>query len=337
MLRSSLSTSMLLALEEELKRVVNSVGENIPDSLHYILAHHMGWEGVNAGIQTSGKRIRPLLLLLTASASGGVWENALPAAAAVELIHNFSLIHDDIEDNSPLRRGRPTVWKIWGMPLAINAGDGLFTLAHQSLLQLRGTADCATTLNAAIILHNTCLELTMGQHLDISYENRRDLTLDDYWPMVTGKTAALISACTELGAITAAAEQSRVNFYKEYGFNLGMAFQALDDLLGIWGDSEATGKSAESDLVSGKNSLPVLYALSQNGPFANRWREGPLQSNEVPELAHQLEVEGARDYTQEIATCFTDKALQALSNAEPSGEAGENLIEITDQLLKRKI
>ena len=337
MLQSSLTASMLQAIEQELRQVINSVGEENPDSLRHILAYHMGWEGDTAGVLAAGKRIRPLLLLLTASAIGGGWEHSLPAAAAVELIHNFSLIHDDIEDNSPLRRGRPTVWKIWGMPLAINAGDAMFTLAHQSILHLRDTTDWDIALKAEIILQNTCLELTKGQHLDISYENRRDLTLDDYWPMVRGKTAALISACTELGALTAAAEQPVLNLYKDFGYNLGMAFQALDDLLGIWGDSEATGKSADSDLVSGKKSLPVLYALSQNGPFANRWRDGPITADEVPDLANQLDAEGVRDYTQETASCFTDKALQALSSAEPAGQAGEELVDLAEQLLSRNI
>jgi geranylgeranyl diphosphate synthase type I len=337
MLSSSLPDMMLSAIEDELHQVVSSLDSSRSNGLYPLLAYHMGWEGEGTGKQATGKRIRPLLLLLTTSAAGGNWESALPAAAAVELIHNFSLIHDDIEDNSPVRRGRPTVWNKWGIPLAINAGDAMFTLAHLSILDLKETAGLETALEAALILQNTSLNLTKGQHLDMSYETRRDLSLDDYWLMVSGKTASLISACTELGALIASTDQPTQKFYQDFGFNLGMAFQALDDALGIWGDSESTGKSAESDLVSGKKSLPVIYALNQKGPFADRWLKGPIQAQEIAELAQQLDLEGARDYTQESAASFTDKALNALASAAPSGQAGELLSELAGRLLRRNL
>ncbi|MGW8250317.1 MAG: polyprenyl synthetase family protein, partial [Anaerolineales bacterium] len=136
------------------------------------------------------------------------------------------------------------------------------------------------------------------------------------------------------GALIAPTDPPTQAHYKDFGYHLGMAFQALDDVLGIWGDSQTTGKSAESDLVSGKKSLPVIYALSLKGVFAERWLSGPIEAKEVPELAHQLEAEGARDYAQESAACFTDKALNALANAAPSGQAGELLSELADRLLK---
>lgn len=331
-----LPNQMLQAIEAELKFAVSSVNQPQLGNFHHILAYHLGWEGEGAGQNATGKRIRPLLLLLTTSAAGGEWERALPAAAAVELIHNFSLIHDDIEDNSILRRGRPTVWNIWGIPLAINAGDAMLTLAHLSIFRLEQTCGYETALKAAEILQNACLELTKGQHLDISYENRNDLTLDDYWLMISGKTASLISACSNLGALIAGCDSSIRDLYREYGHNLGMAFQALDDLLGIWGDEALTGKSNASDLISGKKSLPVLYALERSGPFAERWRRGSIQPDEVHDLARQLELEGARDYTLETASCFTDRALQALTEAEPKGIGGEELIQLTDILLKRQ-
>lgn len=332
----NVSNQMLQAIERELQWMVSSV--NLPQlgNFHHMLAYHLGWEGEGAGQNATGKRIRPLLVLLTTSAAGGDWERALPAAAAVELVHNFSLIHDDIEDNSTLRRGRPTVWYLWGIPLAINAGDAMLTLAHLSIFRLGQTCDNEIALKAAEILQNACLELTKGQHLDISYENRNDLTLDDYWLMISGKTASLISTCANLGALIARSTLSTRESYREYGHNLGMAFQALDDLLGIWGDEALTGKSNASDLISGKKSLPVLYALQLSGPFAERWRRGSIQPDEVHDLAHQLEAEGARDYTLETASCFTDKALQALSQADPKGVGGEELIQLTNRLLQRQ-
>lgn len=330
---SALSDMMLSAIEEELHCVVDNAGISQPGGLYPMMAYHMGWEGTSV----AGKRIRPLLLLLTTSAAGGTWENALPAAAAVELIHNFSLIHDDIEDNSPLRRGRPTVWNRWGIPLAINAGDAMFSLAHLSILRLQENIDCDLVLKASQILQDTCLNLTKGQHLDMLFENQNDISLDDYWHMVSGKTANLLSAATELGAVIASAGPSVQTHYQEFGYNLGMAYQAQDDLLGVWGDVSATGKSTESDLVSGKKSLPIIYALTQNGPFADRWRQGPVRSQEIPELARLLELEGAQAYTVECAEFFTNKALGALSGAEPGGQAGKMLSELAGKLLKRNL
>lgn len=328
---------MLPAIEDELRQVVRQADEPNLENFHHMLAYHMGWEGVEAGQAATGKRIRPLLVLLTNASLGGDWQVALPAAAAVELVHNFSLIHDDIEDDSPLRRGRQTVWKKWGIPLAINVGDAMLTLAHLAILKLEETSNCAIAFEAEKMLQQTCLDLTRGQHRDISYADRKVMSLDDYWPMVAGKTGALLSACTGLGGLVAGANNEVITALREFGMNLGIAFQALDDLLGVWGDAALTGKSTDSDLVSGKKSLPVLYGLSQKGEFANRWQNGSILPTEVHQVAQLLEAEGARDYTQETAACFTDKALQALDRAEPSGPAGEELASLAGQLLQRRL
>jgi geranylgeranyl diphosphate synthase type I len=302
-----------------------------------MMAYHMGWEGEGAGPEATGKRIRPILVLLTTQAAGGDWQRALPGAAAVELIHNFSLIHDDIEDNSPLRRGRPTLWTQWGIPLAINTGDAMFTLAHLTLLKLAETTNSRITLAATNVMQETCLLLTQGQHLDISYEDEKTLPIQAYWPMVSGKTAALLSACTEIGALVADADEERRAAYRQFGHDLGLAFQALDDILGIWGDAAKIGKSNASDLVAGKKSLPVLYGLTQNGIFAQRWLAGPITPAEIPDLADQLEIEGARDYTQTEANRLTDSALKALEQAQPQGEAGKALIQLAHKLLQREV
>lgn len=327
---------MLPAVEDELERSLSSVQTAELEGLYQMFAYHLGWEGEEAGPEARGKRIRPLLLLLTTAAAGGIWEKALPAAAAVELIHNFSLIHDDIEDNSPTRRGRTTVWKKWGIAQAINAGDAMFTLAHLSILRLAETSPASSVLRAASILQRTCLHLTEGQYLDISYEARGDLTLEAYWSMVSGKTAALLSACTELGALAATASDERQDSFREFGHFLGLAFQAKDDMLGIWGDSALTGKSAESDLLSGKKSLPVLFGLTQRGAFAHRWEQGGITDKEVASLAKQLKAEGAFDYVQEAVRRLTDQAIQALESAGPEGDAGQTLFTLADKLLSRQ-
>jgi geranylgeranyl diphosphate synthase type I len=331
-----LTEKYLPAIEEDLRQAIARVKQPGLETMHFMLAYHMGWEGEDAGPEARGKRVRPLLVILSSTAAGGKWRSALPAAAAVELVHNFSLVHDDIQDQSPLRRGRPTLWTRWGAPQAINAGDTLFALAFITLQRLEETVSPQAALQSAQILLEACLTLTKGQYLDLSYEGRGDLTLDDYWPMVSGKTAALLSACTELGALAAQVEPEIRAAYQHFGHLLGLAFQAQDDLLGIWGDAALTGKSAESDLLSGKKSLPVLYGLSQGGVFAKRWLEGPIRSEEVPGLAAQLEADGARRYTQERATQLTTQALEALQETGLRGKAGEALFTLARRLLQRK-
>ncbi len=323
------------AIEAELQMVVKLANQPGLQDLSTILVYHMGWDGIDQKPEARGKRIRPLLLLLCASATGADWKDALPAAAGIELLHNFSLVHDDIQDKSDLRRGRETVWKIWGIEQAINVGDTLFVLAHQSVLRLAETISLQVCIQAMNIFDAACLALTQGQFLDISYEKRSDLSMEDYWPMVAGKTAALLSSCTEIGALIGQVEPEKRHLYKNFGRDLGLAFQVQDDLLGIWGDSVFTGKSAESDLVSGKNSLPVLFGLEMNGPFARRWSQGNIQPAEVEDLANQLEAEGAREFTQVKAQELTDQALQALQYACPTGEAGIALHQLAAKLLKR--
>jgi geranylgeranyl diphosphate synthase type I len=327
---------MLPAIEKELKQAISPIQTSELSGLYKMFTYHLGWEGEGAGPEARGKRIRPLLSLLTNAASGGTWQKALPAAAAVELVHNFSLIHDDIEDNSPLRRGRPTVWKKWGIAQATNTGDAMLTLAHLSILRLTEVISTSSVLQATELLQSTCLHLTQGQFLDISFEARGDLNLDAYWSMVSGKTAALLSACAELGALVAnASEECRVAF-RAFGRALGLAFQAQDDLLGIWGNSALTGKSAESDLVAGKKSLPVLYGLSQKTAFFQRWEQGGILANEVPALAELLKAEGAYDYTQEAVRKLTGEALEALEHAQPQGDAGQALYTLAEKLVARQ-
>ncbi len=336
----TLAREMLPRVEAELQRIVHLARTPDTAELHAMLTYHMGWEGAGAGPEAQGKRIRPLLVLLSAGAAllrdrdadslEGTeprWLRALPAAAAVELLHNFSLIHDDIQDNSPLRRGRPTVWKQWGIAQAINAGDAMYTLAYTAMLPLG--------VVALDILQRTCLHLTQGQYLDISFEGRTAVTVDEYWAMIGGKTAALLAACTELGALAAGADERRRAAYREFGRHLGLAFQVQDDLLGIWGNPSLTGKSAASDLAAGKKSLPVLYGLAQGGAFAERWAEGPVSVDEAGVVAGMLAAEGAREFTQSQADGLTMKALGYLEEASPQGEAGAALGELANRLLGR--
>lgn len=333
---ASFIENMSPAIEMELQTCVAFADGDDLSELYQMLKYHLGWEGVGAGFKAQGKRIRPLLLLLTNEATGGEWKRALPASASVELVHNFSLIHDDIQDKSEIRRGRSTVWKKWGKAQAINAGDSMFALAHIALQRLENTIPTSIIHHATEVMRTACLTLTQGQYLDLAYEGRGDLTTDSYWPMVTGKTASLLAACVEIGAILGGVEAAGLPAYREFGINLGLAFQVHDDLLGIWGDATITGKSAEMDLLSGKKSLPILYALEKNGLFADRWKQGNIQSNEVADLSKTLEAEGAKIYAQKMTNQLTLKALHAFETTNPTSEAAKALIEMANQLMERE-
>jgi len=328
--------TLLSHIEQELQRQVARLNSPRTKPFHDMLTYHMGWTGEGAGPEATGKRIRPLMVLLCTAASGGDWQSALPAAAAVELVHNFSLVHDDIQDNSEKRRGRPTSWTKVGVPMAINVGDALFVMSNQAIIDLKQTYPAEVVVRAAEILHNTCLDLTRGQFLDMSYEERNDLGVDDYWPMVAGKTAALLSACCHIGALLGGADETKQEAYRSFGQYLGLAFQVQDDILGIWGDESVTGKSVASDLVEGKNSLPVLAGLSANGKFAERWRQGPIMVHEVEIMARLLSTEGGYAAAYDAAQQMTDLALLNLQEADPQGDAGDALYELADKLLKRR-
>ena len=243
----------LRAVEGEMRQILLAPGERVRP-LYDMMAYHLGWVDEQAKpVQAdSGKRLRPLLCLLCCEAAGGDWQQAVPAAAGLELIHNFSLIHDDIEDNSPTRRGRPTVWALWGLPHGINAGDSMLMLARLALgrLSSRGV-DPGIALQAMDILDRTCLRLCEGQYLDMAGEGHLDMSEEDYLEMTGGKTAALLAASTQMGALIAGAGDA-VESYRQFGWNLGLAFQMVDDLLGIWGDPAVTGKSAADDVRSRK-------------------------------------------------------------------------------------
>jgi geranylgeranyl diphosphate synthase type I len=323
-------------IESELQKQVSRLDTPRTQPFHEMLTYHMGWTGEGAGPEATGKRIRPLMVLLCTAACGADWQLALPAATAVELVHNFSLVHDDIQDNSDKRRGRTTTWVKWGMPMAINVGDALFVMSNQAIIDLKANYPAEVVVKAAEILHNTCLDLTRGQFLDMSYEKTNELGVEDYWPMVSGKTAALLSACCHIGSLLGGADEARQDAYRSFGQYLGLAFQVADDILGIWGDEALTGKSAASDLIEGKKSLPVLAGLGANQEFAARWKQGPIRAEEVQELARSLASEGGYQAAVDAAKQMTDLALMSLREADPQGEAGEALFELADKLLKRK-
>jgi geranylgeranyl diphosphate synthase type I len=326
----------LPAVEGELKQAVYGF---VPDQFadfRQMLTYHMGWEGEGAGSKAQGKRLRPLLVLLCCEACGGDWQKALPAAAAVELVHNFSLIHDDVEDQGETRRGRLTVWAKWGQAHAINAGDLLFSIANAEMLNLSNTNGKEAAIEAMRLFQKTCIHLTAGQYLDMSFEKMTTITLEDYWPMIEGKTAALLSCCAELGAICANTPEQTRNNLGEFAKYLGLAFQVQDDWLGIWGDSKLTGKSNASDLIAGKKTIPILYGLKHSQKFLERWLAGPISEIEAPVIAEMLKQEGADEFTVKESNRLTEISMQALKKAFLNNDAGQAIEAMAIKLLERK-
>jgi geranylgeranyl diphosphate synthase, type I len=324
-------------LDATLRQVVDSAPIETPDYA-VMLRYPLGWVDANNQPyhQQTGKRIRPILLLLCNEAAGGKWEDALFAAAAAELLHNFSLVHDDIQDNSPMRHGRSTVWKIWGGPNAINAGDALFALAYISLTRL---AECGIEPSIMVdcwrIFNSTVLELTRGQHLDMRFENESNVSVDDYISMISGKTAALVACCAEIGALIGSSDHALASRYANFGLNLGIAFQIRDDILGIWGDADVTGKSVATDIVSRKKSLPVLYGLQQNTKLVELYQKETFEEPDVERAVALLDSVNALQFTQQQEAKFYERAIASLNEANPQGEAAVALKALIDRLFER--
>ena len=272
-------------IDAELKSVLAERQSPFYDMMRY----HLGWVDEKGNVLTSsgGKALRPTLCLLACEAVGGDYRQALPAAAAIELVHNYSLIHDDIQDDDRERRHRPTVWSIWGKPQAINAGTAMRVLANLALLRLKelGVPD-QKQLRAHYLIDEKCMSLIEGQYLDISYETRFDITVDDYLDMIRKKTAALIACSLELGALLGTDDEQVIESFRNIGTNLGLAFQIRDDILGIWGDEQKTGKPSCSDIRRKKKSFPVIWAFDKaqgelRTDLLNFYRNGASGTNGI--------------------------------------------------------
>jgi geranylgeranyl diphosphate synthase type I len=333
MVLTVLQKQLLPEIETHLRNFLQSLDFGQSQPLHEMISYHMGWEDEGG---SHGKRIRPFLSLLCAGALNGSIQNTMPGAVATEYLHNFTLIHDDIEDNSPIRHGRPTLWKKWGLAQAVNAGDALFSIAQLSMLSLNETCGDVTALKTLKAFNHTCLHLIQGQYLDIAFESSQDIDVSTYLDMIGGKTAALIGFSTFLGGLTARVEERQLGVLEYFGSSLGMAFQIQDDYLGIWGDPQKTGKSAATDLLARKKSLPILFGLKQSEDFKNFWNKEEISAENVDTLADLLVACGAKDFVQTKAQQFTEKAFKALDELFPKENNYSNaLYELTEKLLNR--
>jgi geranylgeranyl diphosphate synthase type I len=327
-------SKFLPVIEDALHEHWNDALAQSPAALKEMVAYHMGW--LEPGLP--GKRIRPLLILLVVDLCGKDWIHALPAAVAVEYLHNFSLIHDDIQDVSKQRHGRDALWVRWGIPQAINTGDLMFSLAYLALLNSRSFYPDAIVENLLSLFSETCLKLTEGQHLDMLFEKRETLTEPEYLSMIGGKTAALLGCCTGMGGILGSMTLKQVDSLRIFGTNLGLAFQIQDDILGIWGKQEKTGKSSSSDLVNGKKSLPIIHALNNSQTFTTAWQTDHASPRAIEHLLDLFEQAGSRAYAQSLVSTCTQTALAALNDAYRSDpEAIKPLAALAAQLLNREV
>ncbi len=307
-----------------------------PRELATMLRYALGWVDAQATpVQGfGGKRLRPHLLLLCNEAAGGNWQEALSAAAAIELLHNFSLVHDDIQDDSATRHQRPSVWATWDRARAINAGDSLLGLAHSTLLQLRNVHPPTRVLRCWEILNDALRELTRGQHLDLSLEKATTLNESSYQSMIAGKTVALLAAAAQMGALLADSIQEE--HYRQFGRELGFAFQIHDDILGIWGNSTITGKPNNDDLRQKKKTLPIIHGLQREAELRSIFAQPQLGAGDIARARNILERCDARALAEAAAAQHSQSALAMLERAQPQGEAGTLLRALPSTLLQRR-
>jgi len=333
-------TSYRDTVRVELKKIIDSC----PSVLRNILLYHMGWQDEHGHpcSRESGKFIRSTLCLLSCQAVGGDLSQVMPAAAAAELIHNFSLIHDDIEDASDERHHRLTVWKLWGQSQAINAGDAMFTLAYLALLRLkeRGITD-EKIASSTKMLSLACLELCEGQYLDVEYENRLDTTIEDYLDMAAKKTGGLLAVSTSLGAYLGSEDSKLVDSFHLFGKELGIAYQICDDILGIWETKESVGKSV-SDISQRKKTLPVVFGLQNSEGEARKrlekiYSQKSIEGEDITEVTKILDQLGARDYAENLAEQHYQKALAHLEATRLDTPRQAQLKETARLLLKRNL
>jgi geranylgeranyl diphosphate synthase type I len=318
-------------------RLTEVAGRLAPE-IWTVVGYHFGWSGTDGapGQGLGGKAVRPALALLSAEAAGAEPQVALDGAVAVELVHNFSLLHDDIMDRDRERHHRATAWTIFGEPRAILAGDALVNLSIEVLLE----EPTGERVAAAALLSRATARMIDGQAQDLALEGRPDVTVEESLAMISAKTAALLSCASAIGAVLAGAAHELVAALSAYGEHVGVAFQAVDDQLGIWGQPELTGKPRWNDLRQRKSSLPVVSALEQRGADAERLREllsrPDLGEGEVAEAAELVEACGGRRFAAEEAERRLGLALRELEQAAIEGPARDELAELAHFIVERE-
>ncbi|WP_194892731.1 family 2 encapsulin nanocompartment cargo protein polyprenyl transferase [Catenulispora pinisilvae] len=328
--------SLLRRMRDDVEPGIRAAIGRLPAGLRHIGGYHLGWwdERGSPESGTGGKAVRGALVLAANRAMGG--DAALSGAVAVELVHNFTLVHDDVMDRDATRRHRPTVWAVFGIADAILIGDALQALAVSVLAQ----DPHAAALPAMGRLAGCMIELCQGQSADCAFEHRTDITLGQCEAMAMGKTGSLFGSACAIGALYAGAAPSAVDALDEFGRQLGLAFQLVDDLLGIWGDPAVTGKPAGADLLARKKSLPVVAALTSGTAAGEELAavyntDLPLDDAGLERVADLVERAGGRDWARNRAAERRAAALAQLRTVVPDAEQSRDLLTLADLLTRR--
>jgi geranylgeranyl diphosphate synthase type I len=319
--------------------VLAAASRSLEPELRRVVEYHWGWVDQDGSPidERAGKALRPALALLSAEAVGGDVEAALAGAAAVELVHDFTLLHDDVMDDDHERRGRPAAWTVFGIGGAICAGDAMSLLAQQVLLGDQS----AHRYEALSVLLESTQTVIAGQALDLSFEGRTDVSVADYLSMSGKKTGALLGCSASIGAILAGASGNQVSALREFGEALGLAFQAVDDWLGIWGDPERVGKPAASDLRQRKASLPIVMAMASEEPAGAALREWMESDEPVDEMTIARGVEwldslGTEKATLDLARVEFDRAIESLDKVRLQDGARDDLAQLASFVVERE-
>ena len=308
-----------------------------------MLRYYMGWadETGSPTPGSTGKAVRPTLCLFGCEAVGGSVPHAIPAAVALELIHNFSLVHDDIQDEDETRHNRKTIWAVWGRSKALVAGNVLRVVADSSLHSLTDSGlDASRALTAVDLLTESYLEMIEGQYLDISFEGRHDIGMDDYRRMISRKTGALLRCSLNLGAAVGTDDAQTAAAFRECGRALGYVFQIRDDILGVWGDEEVTGKPVGADIRRKKNSYPVVYAMENaaigdSETLSTIYSKSELNDSDVEAVLEVMDRARVRQSAHAEVSEWADVAIRALAGVELSPDARELIEEFVHFLMVR--
>lgn len=321
---------------------VTLVASDIP--VYDMLRYYMGWVDVEGRpcVATEGKALRPTLCLFACEATGGSNADAMPAAVALEFIHNFSLIHDDIQDRDETRHHRKTLWAVWGIPKALVAGNVLRVIADSSLEQLLDQGvEVDRALGATSLLTEAYLQMIEGQYLDLSYEGRPDIGMSDYLDMISRKTGALIRCALNLGAYIGTRNDDTVKAFRKCGVSLGYVFQIIDDVLGVWGEEENTGKPVGADILRKKNSFPVVHAMSQaqgrDKQFLSEiYQKEELDDKDVDVVLDVMDRVKTREFAEKLAFEHCSDALDAVKHIELAQDSRTEMEELAHFLLVRQ-
>ncbi len=324
-------------IEAEIKAVLAERRSPMYDMMRY----HFGWCDADGrpSSASNGKAIRPTMCLLSCQALSGEYKSALPAAAAVELVHNYSLIHDDIQDDDRERRHRPTVWSVWGKPQAINAGSGMRMVANCALRRVKVTPSKYRQLQS--LIDEATISLVEGQYLDLNYEDSVDITVNDYLTMVAGKTGALLGCSLEAGAIVGCDDAAKTTAFRDYGRSLGLAFQIKDDILGIWGNSDEIGKPSRNDIRRRKKTLPFILALqdaktSQKKVLVDAYSTSPVSESAIGDVMTVLNECATLDKAYRVARSFLLDAQAAIGKLELDPGARKGLDDVAGFIESRR-